>query len=913
MASLNFNQIRAQVAAIRKKMPDADAIGISSQSRWGATSTKEVDGYRFVVAQCDSPLAMRIALRTETDSSTNGKSPELIRVLVTGLSDRDLSDDILLRLTPRKLVSLDNWQIIKSLFQAKTIDPRLSQCEWLPDALLEIQSGDGWAPAPGGFLDAETVWPIILSHFLNYHESRPDLLSVLEWSADLDNVKRFQNCPPNIRDAAFKWMESQAGPVVAMILRCVESQERPDCLPIGLAMAVFSDPAHASSLGRATGKLEGGFLAGQNLDPQISASWQAAAEDILTLRISDPRQSQQVLNRADEILNDIGAFDFAWLSTTSIHGYQQRLIAFAGRLSDMVESNFETSFEALVEARNQATSHYLAKGERRRLERLDMALRLVQWAKEEDDKADPKVFADAAYQHLNEDGYVDWARLSLINAEAVGELSQAYTKLYRHCTQRREVHGKRFAELLSEFTQADSKDESIVPVEQVFDKVVSPIAAKHRVLVIVMDGMSMAVFRELMTDVLERDWILASPEGRGLLAGLAVIPSVTEVSRASLLSGKLFNGHSDKEKANFAQHAGLNAASRSGYPPVLFHKKKLQKPDDEEVDSEVRKEISSSHRKVVGVVVNAIDDHLLKGEQLDVQWSRDEIRGLATLLHEAKTSGRVVVMVSDHGHVLDFETEGKTKPKDETSGERWRLDVGDPDDRELAIEGYRVTLPNEPDVKKLIVPWAEQLRYGMKKNGYHGGVSPQEMVVPIALLTSTDKFPDGWNECPVESPEWWDIRSKNASVVPNIQLKPIKKPEPPQGMLFPVESVVKADAEQKISSDVSDSSGDETAPWIEALLKSPVYENQKASAGRAVPADSSMRLLLQSLTEQGGKLTSTALARAMGLSMMRLRGLIATASRILNVDGFAVIERDNASDSISLNLELLVNQFDLSE
>ena len=98
-----------------------------------------------------------------------------------------------------------------------------------------------------------------------------------------------------------------------------------------------------------------------------------------------------------------------------------------------------------------------------------------------------------------------------------------------------------------------------------------------------------------------------------------------------------------------------------------------------------------------------------------------------------------------------------------------------------------------------------------------------------------------------------------------------------------------------------------------AGVKSAVYENQKASAGRAVPDDKSMRRLLQSLTDQGGKLTSTALARAMGLSMMRLRGLVATACRILNVDGFAVIERDNAPDSISLNLQLLVNQFDLGE
>lgn len=911
---LTLNQIKAQVAAIRKKIPDANAIGIFSESRWGQTVDKEIDGNRFIISQCDSPLAMRIALR---DSSADA-----IHVLVTNLNDQDLSDDILLRLKPRKLVSLDNWQIIKALFQAKTIDPRLSKYEWLPDALLEIQSADSWAPVPSGFLDAETIWPLILRHFLNFKERRPDLLSVLEWSADIENVKRFQNCPLRIRAAATEWMESQAGPIIAMILDCVESQQKADCLPLGLAMAVFAKPEHASSLGKALGKLEGGYLGNQSLDLDSIANWNAAAVEIATLRISDVRQKQQVLARSDEILSDVGAKDYAWLSQTSLDGYSQRLVNFGKRLTEMVDSNFETSLELLIEARNQVCDHHLATGEKRRLDRLDMALRLVGWASEEKKRPQPQAFGQSVYEHLANDGYVDWARLSLINAEPVSELSQAYTKLFRYCTSVREQHGKRFAELLSEYTQADSQDDAVIPVEKILERVVAPIAESNRVLLIVMDGMSVAVFRELMADLLERDWILSSPENRGLQAGLAVIPSVTEVSRASLLSGKLLNCYSDNEKKNFAANEALNSACRSGYPPVLFHKKKLQKPDDEEVDSEVRKEIGSAHRKIVGVVVNAIDDHLLKGDQLDVQWTREEIRGLATLLHEAKSSGRVVVMVSDHGHVLDFETTGQAKDKDEKSGERWRLDNGTPIDGELPIEGFRVTVPDLPDTKKLIAPWAERLRYGMKKNGYHGGISPQEMVIPIAVLTASDDFPPGWGECPVESPSWWEVESKitQSQEFPSVRLKPLTPPEPPPGMLFPVEEV--EDSNQQAADSESDQSteGDSVLTgelpvvnWIEALINSSIYENQRATAGRAVPNDELMRRLLTALHNHGGKLTSTALARSLNLSPMRLRGLLAISTRVLNVDGFPVFDRDEASDSISLNLELLLSQFDLGE
>ena len=44
---------------------------------------------------------------------------------------------------------------------------------------------------------------------------------------------------------------------------------------------------------------------------------------------------------------------------------------------------------------------------------------------------------------------------------------------------------------------------------------------------------------------------------------------------------------------------------------------------------------------------------------------------------------------------------------------------------------------------------------------------------------------------------------------------------------------------------------------------------------------------------------------------MRLRGLLAIAQRILNVDGFLVLTRDEASDTVELDRNLLCRQFDL--
>ena len=175
------------------------------------------------------------------------------------------------------------------------------------------------------------------------------------------------------------------------------------------------------------------------------------------------------------------------------------------------------------------------------------------------------------------------------------------------------------------------------------------------------------------------------------------------------------------------------ARCRSGYPPVLFHKATLQESDDAVLAADVRKEIGSAHRKIVGVVINAVDDNLLKGGQIDTRWSRDEIKVLPALLHEARMARRLVVLVSDHGHVLDCQTQARPGE----GGERWRVASGEPAADELLIQGQRVAVEGH----RLIAPWSERVRYGMMKNGYHGGLTPQEMVVPIVVLSSSDKFP----------------------------------------------------------------------------------------------------------------------------------------------------------------------------
>ena len=991
-AAPTFHQIRAQVAAIRKKIPDAQTVAILSKGRWTGPNRVEDGEETYEIYQCDSPLAMRLALRDpltltlspakpgEREQEDEGVlaasaklggregeagkhrlagRPPTTKVLITGLDPLEIDDDILVRLKPRKLVPLDPWQIVKSLFQARTIDPRLIRHPWIAERLMEQIPNDGFSPVGSGFLDAETVWPILLERSIGLNVASPDLIALLKWSTDADRVRRFRETDETFRQAAVDWLAGLAGPAAGEVLRCVEIGSGTDAVAIGLASSIVLDPRGAGKLDRAMGKLEERYFGGQLPPSTIIAAWHSAAKEVVRSGMASHA------NRADEVLREVGAESSAWLSDTSPLGFDQRLSAFGQRLADVVSlesatlekqgQDVEARLSVLRDAYRLVLEHDQRHREPRRIERVEMAMRLVRWLATGGERAAPGSLGEAATDYLHDGGYVDWARLALRSGEEGRELSEAYGELLSRVAATQQRLAESFAGMLVDWSATKTSDERLVPVEQVLDRVVAPLASHGPLLAIVLDGMSVAVFRELMADIVGRDWILLAENGVGLRPGLATIPSVTEASRTSLLCGRCVRGDQSTERSGFANHPGLLTHCRSGFPPVLFHKALLQGPDDVSLHVEVRKEIASAHRKVVGVVVNAIDDQLDKGQQINVRWTRDDIAVLSPLLHEARLARRTVVLLSDHGHVLDFNSRkvaplGTSEDSDggaggavgvassDQGGERWRADGGEPQAGEMSIQGPRVLMPS---TRRLIAPWNEQIRYVGKKKGYHGGIAPQEMVVPIGVLTTRDEYPAGWTEAPADTPAWWD-----APLVDHPEPPPeVKHTEPAEspreGLLFDLESeptpesAATDDTERdrggepasgrKRDSGGKRTSGDEkasesatelaadTSEWIRAFLASPVFDQQKKIAGRAVPSDQGFAQLLRALDARGGKMTTTALASAINTPPMRLRGILAVAGRVLNVDGYAVLTRDDASNTVELDRDLLVRQFDLQQ
>ena len=84
--------------------------------------------------------------------------------------------------------------------------------------------------------------------------------------------------------------------------------------------------------------------------------------------------------------------------------------------------------------------------------------------------------------------------------------------------------------------------------------------------------MSVSVWREILEDLGRQNWASLEPAGAPIPPGLATVPSVTQYSRTSLLSGRLTSGAAADEKRAFEAHPALVRVSKTQFPPVLFQK-----------------------------------------------------------------------------------------------------------------------------------------------------------------------------------------------------------------------------------------------------------------------------------------------------------------------------------------------------
>ncbi len=852
------------------------------------------DGAQVRVVPASSVLAVWEQVVAEHD---------LPCVVLTSLPEEDLGTGLLSRVLRRRVNTMNPWALIAESFGAQHVDPRLEKLRWAGPALISAIPKDGWPPLAGTILQHD----VALAHLtverlgldrIGIGAGGVDAPALLRWSMlptaedDLDRLGDAE------RDGLLSWLTEACGPAGQMVRHLQAAGHVRDALPLGVVCAALWNADRPDA--RAQGRIEQ-YAGGAQLDAATVRGYGAAAtETAVELMRTDWPVARAVLDRAEDLLTMFAARDAARHSTTLPVGFDSCLNAAATALQEALDHTGDPSSAiatAEAAARNLA-AHALARPHRHRVERAEMAVRLLRWLATTDIAVEG--VAQAIDRQVTDWSWVDVALGHVWTGEdAHAALSGAYRAVHDRARKRRHELDAAFASRLAVWA---ARPDDTWTVESVLKQVVAPVVQQgtRGVLLVVLDGMSAAVANELTADLTESGWLEYDPTDgraaahrtarrRGIVSGL---PSVTAVSRTSLLTASLRRGTKSDERAAFEKHAMWQ-----GRKARLFHKDTVLGGAGEVLNEELITALGEPET-LVGVVINTVDDALDHGrEGADAGWRIGQIGPLRTLLDHASYHGRAVIITSDHGHVL--ERGGSIVPAGTAASARHRTDAAPPADGEVELAGPRVLDGDH----RVVALWDEGLRYLPRRAGYHGGASMAEVTVPVvALLPIGATAPAGWRALGPQQPPWWNPATPAATVptppppAPERPRKASRRPAGQDSALFDLAPIAPAEPAPA------------PASVVEQVLDSEMFKAQHSLTPRKVPI-AKVRGALTALIDANGTLPSVLVAQQAGESAARAGGFLTTLQRIFNVDNYPVLTVLDDGRTARIDVELMRQQF----
>ncbi len=903
--------VRALLDEARRKNYRSGVLGVRTKPEWLGSATFVHDDVPVSVVACVSSLAVREALLD--------RSREQWLVVLTDRSDHDLGAGVLSHLVFNRLRTPDPWEAVRHRFAATGIDPALTSAASHRDlaaGLLAAVPHGGWPPAPGGVLTIDHAFGSVAATHLGLGDPAVDATTVLTWTADetaparLGDLRRLAG---NVLvDALLDWTARRTGAASVPLLHLLRAGAASEALPLGLLVGLLGEARDSSSadavqLARDSLIRLEPRLGGTQPPAHTLRAWATEASSVVSWLLHDSQTrstAQRLLARADALLHDVQATGLADRSDLLPTGLSRRLAGLADELRVAVAApDVRPAALARVEqAWAGVTAHRLAPGDRR-TEAFAAAVRLSRWLSQSDEPQ-ARTLQALIERHGEVDAWVD----SAVNdaARGVGEpdLGVALESVLQPVRARRDRHDVEFAAALADHTADDpgatgGLHRGVAHLEDLLATSVVPLAKTSPVLCLVLDGMSVGVGHEVLADILARThdgWAEAALPGRERRGmALAVLPTLTEVSRASLLCGELRSGGQDVEQKGHLRLAlahGLTSA-------VLFHKKPLDstRPGFALADDVGAAIDDVAGQPLVTCVLNTIDDALDRCDPSGTEWGADAVRHLEPLLTRARLAGRTVVLTADHGHIVE-RRQGTMRPYPAISSGRSRAADGLVAAGEVLVSGRRVVTADH----RAILAVDERLRYGPLKAGYHGGAAPAEAVVPVTVLVNGSIPADtGLHLAPPQQPLWWDapLASTPAVLTPAVsQLARKAADEPPT--LF---DEVAEPASVKETS---------VHPTVAAVLASEGYVDQRSRAGRSAVTDAQVTALLTGLLlAPAHRLPAAQACLALGVATVALRGAVPHVQRLLNVEGYGVLTVDADGSTLVLDEALLRDQFEV--
>jgi len=901
--------VRSLIDRVRERPERGRVIGVRATPDQAAQRTLEHRGETVRVVPCVSALAIRAALLDRTDNEW--------LVILTDRPEEDLGAGILAHFASYHLKTPDPWDAIRQRFGATSLDRVLAtryRRTGIAAGLLHISPDGGWTPAPAGALSADHAFGAVARQRLNFDATTVDALSVLTWAAPGDAASRIADLRVDagheLADAVLEWLSGRCGEAEAPVRRLFASGAAAETLPLGLALSVLTDLPEATAgeervqaqlaLARLDHRWAG---AAAKVTPRSLAAFGTAAATVVRLLLSDSRTwplGRRAVESADQLLRGIGAESLAAASDVLPSGFDRRFRLLAAALREVPDA---AAMRHVEDRWAECSKHLLFDPPRdderdARVAPFRAIVRLSRWLVEAE--LPPPDLAAMARRQAAVDAWVDAAYNDAASGVLDQPLGESLESVLVLVEARRRAHDRDFAAALALSTsQEDGVSKGFLHgdgdrvrlLERVLPDVVVPLARHRQTLLAVLDGMSTGTATELIQHVLDdrAGWHEILPKGqtrRG--AALAVLPTITEFSRTSLLCGRLAAGGQTEETAGFA-------AAASGMTTALHHKKPLETSRSgysllEDVFQDIAGLDPSgrAYKQLVGCVLNTIDDALDRTDPAGTTWTQDAVRNLRAVLSAALAGGRVVVLTADHGHIVE-RRRGTMRRYSEISSARSRAATEPAGEDEVVVEGTRVLVHGG----RAVLAVDETLRYGPLKAGYHGGAAPAEAVVPVAvLLPSGVELPKGWELAPIQEPVWWSAAA-TLPVPPAVPSGPSSS-RPATPSLF-----------DELEEAQSAESGLGTA-----VIASPTFKAQARLAGRVTIADQSIAMLVDALASaSGSRLQAATAAVVLQVPPSRLRGAVATIQRLLNVEGYAVLRTEGTE--LLLDVPLLREQFEV--
>ena len=898
MPTLIPEQLKAQVARWRGRRgwETERVFAIRTDFSYGGEPELDCDGLVVNVADCRSDLEARDLLLGLNEQDGHG-------LLLLMRTDEDrIGEDVRASFAGKTVHTLDQREVLKEIYQATAIDPRVSNDDSLLDAMVMAGSTGSGRKAPGGVLDLDFAWSVILRQ-PDLMNQRPDLVEILRWSLDESRWSLVQALSEELVPSFFQWVGERAGGVS----RCLETLFTTDQSNLYLSLGLVAGDLFHERLADADGAADArvrieNYLNGETLKSSEAAIWSKAAIEVLSKRSTDERD--RIAGEVDAILDGIRATELAYAFDWSKRGFQERWLRFAEDIDRLAKRKWESGSRAVFNSLSQLREHGLAPLHEPRLKRAEMAVRLAgyeaNFAKKLGKASGLKA---AALQYSESESFIDWARFSLSWGDSLPEVEEVYGRLARRLAKARAESQLNFGEHLCHWhNDNENATSGLLPIESAVANYVKPLAEKQPVLLLVMDGMNFPAFHQL-SRTLGSGWAAQRKQGESFPTQvLSVLPSITEISRWTLFAGKVQKDGRKSEPVAFREHPAL-ADLRSRGKPVLFKKGDLTAEDSTSLSPKVRDALAGSDHRVVGIVINAIDDQLKTGGQLSIDWNVHDIGILPTILDAAAQGNRTVVLTSDHGHIPEMENT-KAIERGSEGEARYRYgEVGDDDEREFS--GQRIEAATGG--RSVILPLTEGLRYGDKAAGYHGGACDLEALVPLAVYASPGDELEGYEPVDAPEPEWWDWRRVflgEATVVPEAV------PAKPKTKKKKVETVDELPLFENLTSE----SGEELEPsgWLDAFFQSEVFAEQERLLGPAGPRKEHLKKVLTVLDSAEGKLMLSTIAQAIGEPSFRVQGILSRVARFMNVDSYEILEIDRESETVRLHRKLLASQFQIT-